>query len=75
MRPYCGRFAPELRYDNDEAFFADSAQEWVDNPGNELRRTPRMTNLLATTGGTPPVTSNTCSGPIMRMGPKPARMT
>jgi hypothetical protein len=32
------RFQPRLRYDSQEAFFADSAAEWTDNPGNELRR-------------------------------------
>ena len=33
------RFQPQLRYDSNEAFFADSAAEWTDNPGNVLRRT------------------------------------
>ncbi len=33
------RFQPQLRYDANEAFFADSAAEWTDNPGNVLRRT------------------------------------
>jgi hypothetical protein len=32
------RFKPQLRYDSQEAFFADCAAEWTDNPGNELRR-------------------------------------
>jgi hypothetical protein len=32
------RFQPRLRYDSNEAFFADSAAEWTDNPGNMLRR-------------------------------------
>ncbi len=32
------RFQPQLKYDSQEAFFADSAAEWTDNPGNELRR-------------------------------------
>ena len=32
------RFQPQPRYDSQEAFFADSAAEWTDNPGNELRR-------------------------------------
>src|SRR4051794_33957747 len=32
------RFQPQLRYDSQEAFFADSAAEWADNPGNVLRR-------------------------------------
>src|SRR5919109_238089 len=35
------RFQPRLKYDSNEAFFADSAAEWTDNPGNELRRPPR----------------------------------
>jgi hypothetical protein len=32
------RFAPRLRYDSNEQYFADSAAQWTDNPGNELRR-------------------------------------
>ena len=32
------RFAPHLAYDSNEAFFADSAAEWTDNPINCLRR-------------------------------------
>ena len=32
------RFQPQLRYDSNEAFFADSAAEWTDNPGNVLCR-------------------------------------
>jgi hypothetical protein len=32
------RFQPALRYDSMEQFFADSAAQWTDNPGNELRR-------------------------------------
>ncbi|MDQ3851016.1 MAG: hypothetical protein M3296_10440 [Actinomycetota bacterium] len=32
------RFQPRLRYDSQEAFFADSAEEWTDNPDNALRR-------------------------------------
>jgi hypothetical protein len=32
------RFRPQLEYDSNEAFFADSAAEWTDNPGNVLRR-------------------------------------
>lgn len=32
------RFQPCLRYDSLEAYFADSAEEWVVNPGNRLRR-------------------------------------
>jgi hypothetical protein len=33
------RFQPQLKYDSNEAFFADSASEWTDAPGNVLRRT------------------------------------
>jgi Vacuolar protein sorting-associated protein 62 len=32
------RFKPQLRYDSQEAFFADSAEQMTSNPGNELRR-------------------------------------
>jgi len=32
------RFQPGMRYDSMEQFFADSAEEWTANPGNELRR-------------------------------------
>jgi hypothetical protein len=35
------RFKPQLRYDSQEAFFADSAAEMTDNPRNDLRRAPR----------------------------------
>jgi Vacuolar protein sorting-associated protein 62 len=32
------RFQPVLRYDSNEQFFADSAEQFMINPGNELRR-------------------------------------
>jgi len=32
------RFAPVLRYDSNEQYFVDSAAQWTDCPGNELRR-------------------------------------
>jgi hypothetical protein len=32
------RHVPVLRYDSQEPYFADAADEWTDNPGNELRR-------------------------------------
>jgi len=32
------RFQPRLRYDSQEAFFADAAEEWTDKPDNVLRR-------------------------------------
>jgi hypothetical protein len=32
------RFQPQLRYDSNEAFFADSAAEWTDNLANSLHR-------------------------------------
>jgi hypothetical protein len=32
------RFQPVLRYDSNEQFFADSAEQFMVNPGNELRR-------------------------------------
>jgi hypothetical protein len=32
------RFKPQPRYDTQEAFFADSAEEMTANPGNQLRR-------------------------------------
>jgi hypothetical protein len=35
------RFQPQLRYDSNEAFFADSAAIWTDNPSNTLRRASR----------------------------------
>jgi hypothetical protein len=34
------RFQPVLRYDSNEQFFADSAEQFMVNPGNELRRKP-----------------------------------
>lgn len=35
------RFRPLLLYDSQEAFFADSAAEMTENPGNTLCRAPR----------------------------------
>ena len=32
------RFQPVLLYDSNEQYFVDSAQQWTDCPGNELRR-------------------------------------
>jgi hypothetical protein len=32
------RHQPGMRYDSMEQYFCDSAAEWTDNPGNELRR-------------------------------------
>ena len=32
------RFRPFLQYDSQESYFADSAAEWTDNPGNQLKR-------------------------------------
>ena len=34
------RFQPMLRYDSNEQFFADSAAQYTDAPGIELRRVP-----------------------------------
>lgn len=34
------RFQPALRYDSNEQYFADSAAQYTDAPGIELRRTP-----------------------------------
>jgi len=33
------RYAPRLRYDSNEQYFADSPAQWTENPGNDLRRT------------------------------------
>ena len=35
------RFAPQLMYDSQETYFADSAAEWTDNAPNVLRREPQ----------------------------------
>jgi len=35
------RFAPALRYDSNEQFFADDAAQYTDAPGIELRRVPQ----------------------------------
>jgi hypothetical protein len=53
------RFQPQLRYDSQEAFFADSAAEWTDNPRNVLRRATKPGDApsiiaAATPGGTQP---------------------
>jgi hypothetical protein len=48
------RFQPALRYDSMEQFFCDSAAEWTDNPGHELRRADaggRPGALIAREGG------------------------
>ena len=37
------RFAPALRYDSNEQFFADSAAQYTDAPGLSLRRGPQGT--------------------------------
>jgi hypothetical protein len=45
------RHQPGLKYDSMEQYFCDSAAEWTDNPGNELRRADtahRPGELLAT---------------------------
>ena len=34
----CAATSPGLKYDSMEQYFCDSAAEWTDNPGNELRR-------------------------------------
>jgi hypothetical protein len=50
------RHQPQLYYDSQETYFADSAAEWTDNPGNTLRRgADRDTELLALAGGEPPL--------------------
>jgi hypothetical protein len=33
-----GQYKPFLKYDSHESYFADSAAEWTDNPGNRLMR-------------------------------------
>jgi hypothetical protein len=35
------RHQPVLKYDSQESYFADSAAEWTDNPGNRLERADR----------------------------------
>jgi hypothetical protein len=47
------RFKPQLAYDSMEQFFADSAAQWTDTPGNELRRADTVTGpgeLITSTG-------------------------
>jgi len=44
------RFAPHLRYDSNEQFFADSAVQYTETPGTDLRRVPageRLGELIA----------------------------
>ena len=48
------RFAPLLRYDSNEQFFADSAEQYCVNPGNELRRVPSGGKPGAVIAGTAP---------------------
>jgi hypothetical protein len=48
------RHQPRLYYDSQEMYFADSAAEWTDNPGNTLRRgAAGNAQLLARAGGDP----------------------
>jgi hypothetical protein len=42
------RYKPFLKYDSHEAYFADSAAEWTDNPGNRLMSSDGT--VLATAG-------------------------
>lgn len=42
------RHVPVLRYDSLEPYYADSAAEWTDNPGNELRRSDGLVIATAT---------------------------
>jgi hypothetical protein len=51
------RFQPALRYDSMEQFFADSAAQWTDNPGNELRRADTADGARGELVATPPVLS------------------
>jgi hypothetical protein len=47
------RFKPQLAYDSIEQYFADSAAQWTENPGNQLRRADTTTGagaLLAQAG-------------------------
>ncbi|HEX7298970.1 MAG TPA: hypothetical protein VF257_08165 [Solirubrobacteraceae bacterium] len=48
------RFQPALRYDSMEQFFADSAAQWTDNPGNELRRAETADGAQGALIATPP---------------------
>src|SRR4051794_39950132 len=41
-------YRPFLKYDSQEFYFADSAAEWTDNPGNRL--TDKAGNAIATAG-------------------------
>jgi hypothetical protein len=44
------RHQPGLRYDSMEQYFCDSAAEWAENPGNQLRRAdkpPALGDLIA----------------------------
>jgi hypothetical protein len=48
------RHKPALKYDSQESYFADSAAEWTDNPGNELRTAAGKVLATAGHGLTPP---------------------
>src|SRR5690242_650216 len=47
-RELLARHQPVLKYDSQESYFADSAAEWTDNPGNRL--TDKAGNVIATAG-------------------------
>jgi hypothetical protein len=51
------RFQPRLRYDSMEQFFADSAAQWTDNPGNDLRRADAADGQQGELVATPPTLS------------------
>jgi hypothetical protein len=65
------QYQPELHYDSNEAFFADSPREWTDNPGNELRRASNgdgVAETLARAGGQPPLSLDMLGWPQYRGG-------
>lgn len=59
------RHVPVLRYDSQEPYFADSAAEWTDNPGNVLRAQDGSLIAAATPSGDDPQLSLAFLGPLV----------
>jgi hypothetical protein len=66
------RFKPQLRYDSQEAFFADSAAEMTRNPHNTLRRAPHDNQ---DDGAFLSAAPHTTTGTMERSSPPPMRPT
>ena len=62
------RFQPVLRYDSNEQFFADSAEQFMVNPGNELRRKRTATGNGAVLASAQPTATARSTLDVPRQG-------